>query len=134
MPSSSEIELDQTGLAEDEDELSFHATKIRKKKAGTKVPKSVVKKKDATTKKTSTKTYTRKSIVLSDDEEGNENESDGGGGGDENAGVERKKPPALDGRAKAEMRRLADKFREVDEYSLDFEDMTGSSSQLKDAR
>ena len=43
---------------------------------------------------------------------------------------------AFDGKAKAEMVRLAKKFREVDEYTLDFEDMTANSgsSQMKDAR
>ena len=79
------------------------------------------------------KTYTRKSI----NESGDENES-GSGSDEEDAGRNgtrgRSKTPALDGKAKAEMKRLADKFREVDEYTLDFEDITGSSSQMKDAR
>lgn len=35
-----------------------------------------------------------------------------------------------------EMKRLADKFRDVDAYALEFEDLTAgnSSSQMKDAR
>ena len=42
----------------------------------------------------------------------------------------------LDNKAKAEMERLAKKFREVDNYALDFEDMTANSgsSQMRDAR
>ena len=40
----------------------------------------------------------------------------------------------LDGKAKKEMQRLARKFAEVDEFALEFEDMTGSSSQMADAR
>ena len=40
----------------------------------------------------------------------------------------------FDGKAKKEMERLAAKFAEVDDYALDFEDMTGSSSQMADAR
>lgn len=40
----------------------------------------------------------------------------------------------FDKKAKKEMERLARKFAEVDEYTLDFEDMTGSSSQMADAR
>ena len=50
------------------------------------------------------------------------------------AGARGATAPVLDGKAKVEMRRLVDKFKEVDEYTLDFEDMTGSSSQMKDAR
>lgn len=135
IPSSSDVELDNTGLGEDEDELSFHATtKMRRKKAGTIVQKRGGKAKAAPGKRAS-KTYTKKTTVESDnenddedDEEDNENENGVAGRG-------RKKTPALDGKAKDEMKRLADKFREVDEYTLDFEDMTAnSSSQMKDAR
>ncbi|KAL6717054.1 hypothetical protein ACLMJK_004968 [Lecanora helva] len=127
MPSSSDVELDNTGLGEDEDELSFHATKVRGKKSG---PKDAAKKNEILAKK-GPKTYTRKSIVVSDDED--ESSSDGEEG-DRNMLEGRKKAGGLDPKAKAEMKRLADKFREVDEYTLDFEDMTGSSSQMKDAR
>lgn len=130
MPSSSDVELDNTGLGEHEDELSFHAAKVRRKKSGMYVTKSA---KDTLPKKASN-TYTRKGIVVSEDEVGNDSAS----GGEEVDGITaagKKKTPALNGRAKAEMKRLADKFREVDDYTLDFEDMTGgSSSQMKDAR
>lgn len=40
----------------------------------------------------------------------------------------------FDEKAKKEMQRLAEKFAEVDEFTLDFEDVTGSSSQMADAR
>ena len=137
MPSSSDVGLDNTGLGEDEDELSLHATKVPKKKPGTRVAKSVAKRKEAAAKKKA-KTYSRKSVVLSDNDEANSIENDsvnGDIGGDNNNGVGKRARPALDGKARAEMKRLADKFREVDEYALDFEDMTGnSSSQMKDAR
>ena len=79
------------------------------------------------------RTYTRKSILeavegenasdLSDGEEDDEAVVQGG-----------KKTAALDTKAKAEMERLRAKFNEVDDYTLDFEDMTGSSSQMLDAR
>ena len=39
----------------------------------------------------------------------------------------------FDGKAKREMQRLAAKFAEVDDYTLEFEDVTGSS-QMADAR
>ena len=132
VPSSSDVELDNTGLGEDEDELSFHSTKVRRKKSGMNAAKRAPKSKGGAIKKTP-KTYARKSLAISD------NDDDDGspsveGGADEDVAVGRKKTPKLDGKAKAEMKRLADKFREVDEYTLDFEDMTGSSSQMRDAR
>jgi hypothetical protein len=129
IPSSSDIEVDTTALGEDEDELSFHATsKMRRKKQsmGIVAQKRAAKGKEAGTGgkgKRVSKTYTRKSGSESDvDEIGQRGERG------------RSKTPGLDGKVKAEMKRLADKFREVDEYTLDFEDMTGSSSQMKDAR
>ena len=130
MPSSSDVELDNTGLGEDEDELSFHAIKVRRKKSGMNVAKGAAKSKGGATKKIP-KTYARKSLAISDDDD---DISSAGEEGDEDVVVGKKKNPALDGKAKAEMKRLADKFREVDEFTLDFEDMTGSSSQMKDAR
>jgi len=85
-------------------------------------------------KKNGSKTYSRKSVVVSEDEDGENESVNGEKEGDVAADGRRKKMPALDGRAKAEMKRLADKFKEVDEFTLEFEDMTGSSSQMRDAR
>ena len=142
MPSSSSnVELDNTGLGEDEDELSFHATKVRRKKnkPGATVSKSAAaaaaKGKESGTKKT-TKTYARKSIVLShDSDDDDDSEADGEEALNRKRDVGGGKTPAMMGeKAKAEMRRLVDKFREVDEFALDFEDVTGSSSQMQDAR
>ena len=140
IPSSSDVELDNTPLGEDEDELSFHATsKIQRKKStmstGAQKRGGKGKEMGAGGKgKRISKTYTRKSVM----ESGDENESGSGSDDDDDGGRSntrgRSKTPALDSKAKAEMKRLAEKFREVDEYTLDFEDMTGSSSQLKDAR
>ena len=135
IPSSSEVEFDNTGLGEDEDELSLHATtKMRRKKPKPVVQKRGGKAKEAPGKRMS-KTYTKKTVVVSDnendDDDGEEEEGDENGVGSRG----RKRTPALDGKAKDAMKRLAEKFREVDEYTLDFEDMTGnSSSQMKDAR
>ncbi len=139
IPSSSDVELDTTALGEDEDELSFHATtKMRRKKPKPIVQKRGGKGKEATGKRLS-RTYTKKTAVESDGE--NEDDVRDGEEEDENADEDGvgsrggRKTPALDGRARDEMKRLADKFREVDEYTLDFEDMTGSGgSQMKDAR
>lgn len=145
IPSSSDVELDNTGLGEDEDELSFHATtKMRRKKPKPVVQKRGGKGKEAPGKRLS-RTYTKKTVVVSDNEndiDDDDNDEDGRGGNENESGNEdgvdskgRKRTPALEGKAKNEMKRLADKFREVDEYTLDFEDMTGnSSSQMRDAR
>ena len=145
VPSSSDLELDGTALGEDEDELSFHAaTKMRRKKpinhsgSNTVVPKRGGRGKEkpaAAAGKRVSRTYTKKTAVLSEHE--NENDDDEGEGNAE--GIvgrgTRVAPVILDGKMKDEMKRLADKFREVDEYTLEFEDMTGnSSSQMKDAR
>lgn len=132
IPSSSDVELDGIGIDEDEDELSFHTTKMCRKRPSMAGQKSLIKRKENLGKKAS-KIYTRKSIVLSDDEsEDDENAS--GSEGRENVEVGRKKTVGLGGKASEEMKRLAEKFKEVDDFTLEFEDMTGSSSQMKDAR
>lgn len=70
-------------------------------------------------------TYTRK--IAGDGEAVGDDESEGEG----NSGV----PPAPGVRgAKKEMERMAAQFREVDEFEMEFEDVTGSSSQMRDAR
>ena len=142
IPSSSDVELDNTGLGEDEDELSFHATtKPRRRKLNPVVQKRGGKGKEAASRKGLEKTYTKKRVGESDVENGDDHDSGDDreeGDGNENAVSGRgrgKKAPALDGKTKDEVKRLVDKFREVDEYALDFEDMTGhSSSQMMDAR
>lgn len=132
IPSSSDVELDNTGLGEDEDESSFRAAaKMRWKKSGNGLQKRGAKAKETQGKRVSM-TYTRKRIVESDE---NENNSDDRSEEEvEDSMTGRRRTPAFDGKAKEEMRRLAEKFREVDEYTLDFEDMTGSSGQMQDAR
>lgn len=142
IPSSSDVELDNTGLGEDEDELSFHATsKMRRKKSMMPTQRTGAKGKGQGSKpgtggkpKRISKTYTRKTAIESDGENDSDDATDSE---EEVAGHSargRAKTPAMDGKAKAEMARLAVKFREVDEFRLDFEDMTGSSSQMKGAR
>ena len=161
-PTSSDVELDNTALGEDEDELSFHATmkmrRRKKKKNDGSTTNSTAMQQKRTGKerekgkgkevplndKRVSRTYTKKTttaLVEPDDDVENadnyhfpEDEDEDENGGD---GRGRSKSPALlDARAKDEMKRLAVKFREVDEYALDFEDLTGgnSSSQMRDAR
>ncbi|KAK0511225.1 hypothetical protein JMJ35_005798 [Cladonia borealis] len=137
LPSSSDVELDNIALGEDEDELSFNATnKMRRKRPSMVSQKGKPKAKETVTggkgKRIST-TYTRKNIVVSDDENESESENEVGNAGRYGSRA-RSTTPALNSKAKEEMRRLAEKFREVDEYTLDFEDMTVSSDKMKDAR
>ncbi|CAO1603409.1 hypothetical protein XANCAGTX0491_006997 [Xanthoria calcicola] len=40
----------------------------------------------------------------------------------------------MDGKARQEMKKLAAKFREVDDWGLEFEEVTGSSDRMRDAR
>ena len=140
IPSSSDVELDTTHLAEDEDELSFHtAGKRRRKESRTGTASRA---RAGTAKKNTkmllggkrpSKTYARQSFVepgSDDDEIGVEEDS-----AFQVSGEGHQILPKFDAKAQAEMERMAKKFKEVDDYALDFEDMTGSnSSQMKDAR
>ena len=139
VPSSSDAELDNIALGEDEDELSLIATtKMRKKRPGMVSQKGKPKAKEMVTSskgKRISNTYTRKNIVVSDDENESESENENEAGNAGRFGSRaRSNTPALNSKAKEEMRRMAEKFREVDEYTLDFEDMTASSDKMKDAR
>ena len=140
IPSSSDLELDTTHLAEDEDELSFHTAGKRRRKDSR--IGNASRAKAGTAKKNTkmllggkrpSKTYARQSLVepgSEDDAIGVEEES-----AFEVSGEGHQILPKFDAKAQAEMERMAKKFKEVDEYALDFEDMTGSnSSQMKDAR
>lgn len=69
-------------------------------------------------------TYTRKENLEPD-----ENAEIGSGSEDEGAGA-----VAVAGKASEEMKRLAAKFREVDDWGLEFEEVTGSSDRMRDAR
>lgn len=135
---SSDLDPHDTGTIDDDaDELSYHATARPSGKAGAKKTKRADKKGKATavnglksnvkshhgTKKPST-TYTRKENLEQDenDEVGSASEAEGGGA------------VATDGKASEELTRMAAKFREVDNWGLEFEEVTGSSDRMRDAR
>lgn len=160
LPNSSDVEIDISGLGEDEDELNVPA-KMRVKgrnrdrrpetgiwaagtAKGTKKPQRQRKEKESATAR---KTYVRHKApaasAASDDNDDDENDSDeedddsrlalastsrakgrGGGAKTGTGGVG----------TKSELKRLAIKFREVDEWKLEIEDMTGSGSSPQDAR
>lgn len=159
LPDSSDLEIDTTGLGEDEDELTVHA-KMRVKgrnrdrrpekgawAAGTGKRKKKLqpqRKEKETQNATARKTYSRhkpRAAAGSDDDD-DENENP-----EEEDDVGSKVALASTARAKAgggakkegnttmsELKRLEIKFREVDEWTLDIEDVTGSGSSQKDAR
>ena len=133
IPSSSDVEIDTTAFAADEDELTAHA-KVRvrprnhdklepdvgEKKARRGVPTKKQprsKLKSATAKKTYTKSRRADTAAPQTD-----------------ADDARPIPTANLAAVKDELTRLAHKFHEVDQWQLDMEDVTGSSSSLKDAR
>ena len=136
--SSSDVEMQHTVLDGDDDELSFHTGKIRRKKTGLKGSKAGARSKNDASKRMS-KTYSRKPAAddSDDNEDDNAENQDPADGNGRDAGealtAGKGQEAGLDEQAQHEMKRLADKFREVDEYDMEFEDMTGSS-QMKDAR
>ncbi|KAL9031427.1 MAG: hypothetical protein Q9196_000530 [Gyalolechia fulgens] len=139
--SSSDLDTFNAGeMDEDQDELSYHATARnhagrpgtakRKNKTGAgKSKKSKPVANGAASKpkggKRPSATYTRKQNLEPD-----ENEDASTGGEDYGAG----ETLVTDGKAKAEMKKLAAKFREVDDWGLEFEEVTGSSDRMRDAR
>lgn len=132
--SSSDVEIDTTAFAEDEDELSVHAkVRIRarnrekpaidtaKKKTRRGVPtKKQPRGKDRLS--TTGKTYSnprRVAAIVSENFDADDTNP---------------VPPSKAILASDELARLARKFREVDQWQLDIEDVTGSSSGQRDAR
>lgn len=154
IPSSGDEVFDTTGLGEDEDELSHVgiATKrVAVKKTPAKIAASKKRVASATvgrkmaqaTGKGATRTYARK---VSDKENEPRTTFEGGEEGDSPGTVEHDDETG-DGEARArragsvrtgpsvkELHKLAQKFREVDKWALEFEEITASSSSPRDAR
>ncbi|KAL8912405.1 MAG: hypothetical protein Q9171_002591 [Xanthocarpia ochracea] len=80
----------------------------------------------------SSMTYTRKprTAEIVNANEGNRSGDESGGDEHHSDGA----PLLTDGKARQEMKRLAAKFREVDDWGLEFEEVTGSSDRMRDAR
>ncbi|KAL8906044.1 MAG: hypothetical protein Q9207_002274 [Kuettlingeria erythrocarpa] len=135
---SSDLDPHDTGtIDEDADELSYHAAARPSGKAGAKKTKRSEKKGKAAVanglksnakshhgaKRPST-TYTRKENL-------EQEENDDVGSASEAEGAE---AVAMDAKASEELKRMAAKFREVDNWGLEFEEVTGSSDRMQDAR
>lgn len=153
IPSSGDEVIDTTGLGEDEDELSHFAIvkRVAVKKNPAKTPASknrvasatVGKKMAQETGKGATRTYARKVSDKEnepgmDSEGGEEGDSLGPVGGDDEAefaeAEARIAGPVKYGPRGKELHKLAQKFREVDKWALEFEEITASSSSPGDAR
>lgn len=157
MPSSSDVEIDTSRLSAEADELSIPAKpKVRTKKqmkdpsSRTPAVKKInshgtTSKKDKgksawapkSAKKTprlkKAKTYTRAEPVMSTERD----ENDSASGDDENNLQEHHNPShqlTNPSPASTELQRLARKFREVDRWELEVEDVTPSSESQRDAR
>lgn len=150
-------------MDEDEDELQYHpSTKLSRKprsekrqKNGPKAKSGKKGKSDANsmgTKKSGkgaaahsgpaqrrqSTTYTRNKMQhtsnVGNDENGLFESDDDGSGEDGHRSGRGAVGLVVDGKAKQEMRKLAAKFREVDDWGLEFEEVTGSSDRMQDAR
>lgn len=136
LSTSSDVDSLDAVIDADADELSYHAATKPHRKAGTEKAKRTGKKGKAAANGVKSKsktqqaakrlsmTYTRKENIEAD-----ENEDVGSGGEGEDGGA-----VAKDGKASEEMKRMAAKFREVDDWGLEFEEVTGSSDRMRDAR
>lgn len=159
MPSSSDVEIDTSRLSVEADELSvpakpkvrmkkqmkdplittpatkkkkFHGT-ASKKDDGKSAWASKPPKKISRSKKT--KTYARAQMMKAN--EHNENDNASGNDDDDNDLQDHhssSSPPLKPSQASTELQRLARKFREVDRWELEVEDVTPSSGSQRDAR
>jgi hypothetical protein len=145
LPSSSDVEL-----SEDQDELSYHKAPKAKARKGAATPRVKAGKGGAKVGGAKVggakvgggkvgSTYARKKATELPEDEGSDEEAGQGGEGGEGEGMKRKGGEVYGKSAtavKGEMRRLAQKFREVDDWALEIEDVTphSGSSQMVDAR
>ncbi len=129
--SDSDIDIESAPRDEDEDELSYHTTAKPKKKPQSHRTTLLKSRKTPNTKpKPNSKTYTRKTPATRTDED----EDDSG------ALIQGLNAPTKEGskkqslEAKKKLERIAMLFREVDEWELEVEEVTGEGSSQVDAR
>ncbi|KAK0127452.1 hypothetical protein ONS96_006990 [Cadophora gregata f. sp. sojae] len=144
VPSSGD-EVDVSGLAQDDDELSHLNVQARSRRhtsirARTPAPlkragksnKSVSKPRDSNVKRT----YGSRANVMSDKENTIEVDPDDSLAPipDDEANDDPENSQELEERVGKELRRAAKKFQEVDKWELEFEEVTASSSSPRDGR
>ena len=148
---SSDLEINMSGLGEDEDELTVHAKvhvkgrnrdrrpetgarvagtgKGKKKKAQPQRQRKDKEKETATGRKTYARPKAPAASAVSDDNDENQSHDE-----EEDRHPSAGKTGTKTAATVSELNRLATKFREVDEWKLDIEDVTGSGSSQVDAR
>lgn len=157
---SSDLEIDMSGLGEDEDELNVHAqvrvkgrnrnprpdtgawaTGKGKRKKNPHPPRKDKEKDNTTSRKTYSHQKAQATVAFDDDHENENLEEEDDDSNLALASTTRAKAgrgggakPGQNNTTTSELKRLANKFREVDEWKLDIEDVTGSGSSQKDAR
>lgn len=158
MPSSSDVEIDTSRLSAEADELSVPAKpKVRAKKhtkdplaktpiTKTKKPRGSVRSKDdgrgawqpkppkKTPRPNKSKTYARAEAIKSNERDENANASGDDNDDDAQDHHTSSNPLTHSSPATTELQRLAQKFREVDRWELEVEDVTPSSASQRDAR
>lgn len=134
---SSEDEVDVSGLASDDDELTHSSVRapprrsvLNRLPAPLKKPNKA--KATAKAKSGGKATYSRVNAVSDKENEEHDPDDSLGPLPDNDEGTENSQE--LEKRVGKELKRAARKFKEVDEWELEFEDNTASSSSPKDAR
>ncbi|KAG9229737.1 hypothetical protein BJ875DRAFT_386737 [Amylocarpus encephaloides] len=142
MASSSEDEVDTSGLAPDDDELSHLDIRARRRqRTASRTPAPVRRgpkpkaKAPLTTKSAAKRTYGTHPNLASDKEnEGGDGFNDGLGLSPNVGDESPEDSQELEARIGKELKKATRKFQEVDKWELDFEEATASSSSPKDTR
>ena len=133
---SSDSEVDASGLASDDDELTHLNIRAPSRRSAVATAARLKAKLVAKTKAEAKITYGSRRKVTSDKE--NEEEVDPDDSlapvRDEEEIFDPEKSQELEKRVGKELKRAAKKFAEVDKWEMEFEDVTASSSSPKDAR
>jgi hypothetical protein len=138
---SSEDEIDVSGLASDDDELTHSTIRAPPSRRGIvpRIPPSgkAPRKSKAAPKLGAKKTYGARAALTTSDKENEEIDPDDSLAplpDDEGANGSPENSRELEKRVGKELKQAARKFEEVDKWELEFEDCTASSSSPRDAR
>lgn len=133
---SSEDEIDASGLASDDDELSHLNARSRRQRSvisRTPAPTRKPAKEKAAPKAKAKRTYGARANPISD-KENEEADVDDSLGPIPDAEDSPENSQEMEARIGKELKKAARKFQEVDKWELEFEDASGGSSSPKDAR
>ena len=136
---SSEDEVDVSGLASDDDELTHSSVRAPPRRSTLNRLPAPLKKPSkagaaAKAKAGEKKTYSRVNAISDKENEEHDPDDSLGPLPDEQGEEQTENSQEMEKRVGKELKRAAKKFKEVDEWKLDFEDNTASSSSPRDAR